>query len=166
MKKGLLIVAIIGIITAGCAGGQFNRKDVGTVVGGALGGFVGSQIGSGAGQLAATAAGAIAGALIGSSIGESMDELDRRKAAEHAAMTLWSTPHNQPNIQYGSSQTWQNPNTGQHYRSDVTVGPSYKTAATECREYKQIIILDRKETPAIAGTACKNPHTGEWEILK
>jgi osmotically inducible lipoprotein OsmB len=68
--KNILIVSILGLSLAGCAGAGPNQT-IGTGVG-AVGGYgVARALGAGPGG---AAAGAVAGALIGNSVGSTMDQ--------------------------------------------------------------------------------------------
>ena len=80
--RGLVTIALIGILTASCATMEQNPKTtVGAVGGGALGGLILAAAG---GNAAAIAAGAVGGILLGGMVGNLLDERDKRLAAEAA----------------------------------------------------------------------------------
>ncbi len=130
------------------------KQSFGTVLGAIGGGVLGSQIGGGRGKLAATAAGTLLGAWVGGEVGASLDRADRLYLQQ---ATYGALEHNPT----GTASTWNNPDSG-HYGS-VTPLRTYKTAAEDCREYEQHIIIKGRDEIGY-GTACRQPD-GRWKII-
>ncbi len=153
MLKGIGIVALIAVLTTGCATMQENPKTtIGAVGGGALGGLIAGAAGaSGAG----IAASVIGGMLVGGVIGNLLDERDKKLAAEASQKALETAPTGQP-------VTWNNPDNG--HSGTVTVVKTYQTANNSyCREYQQTVTINGKQEQAY-GTACRQPD-GSWKVI-
>lgn len=153
----LCVIVAVASLLAACT--TWNpetqpKQSVGTVLGAIGGGLLGSQIGGGRGKLAATAAGTLLGAWLGSEVGASLDRADRLYLEQATYSALEHNPT-------GTASTWNNPDSG-HYGS-VTPIRTYKTAAEDCREYEQHIIIEDHEQVGY-GTACRQPD-GRWKIL-
>lgn len=148
----------------GCASNP-SKQDLGTVFGGIVGGVVGNQFGGGSGKTLFTIAGAIAGAYVGSAVGRSMDERDQRLAAVNLRNGLQSSVYSPDREgQPVARSSWTNDT--RRYESAVR---TYPVQRENCKEYIQdvVVVIDgRKEVATSRGIACKNPHTGEWEIQK
>ncbi len=151
--RGLVTIALIGILTASCATMEQNPKTtVGAVGGGALGGLILAAAG---GNAAAIAAGAVGGILLGGMVGNLLDERDKRLAAEAAQRALETAPT-------GNAVPWKNPDSG-HYGT-VTPTKTYQMAGgSYCREYQTTVIIDGKQERGY-GTACRQPD-GSWKIV-
>ncbi len=153
LLKGIAVVALIAVLTTGCATIQENPKTtIGAVGGGALGGLIAGAAGaSGAG----IAASVIGGILVGGLIGNLLDERDKKLAAEAAQKALETAPTGRP-------VAWQNPDNG--HSGTVTVVKTYQTASSSyCREYQQTVTINGKQEKAY-GTACRQPD-GSWKIV-
>jgi len=155
--KGILLVLLILVVTAGCQTAQDNpKKTVGTLIGAGLGALVGSQIGDGKGQLAAVAIGALGGAYLGSELGTSLDRADKQYAQRNA----------QDSLEYskiGNASAWKNPDSG--HSGTFTPTRTYKTASgISCRDFETVIYVDGKEE-AGAGRACRQSD-GTWKIVQ
>ncbi|MGL4824989.1 MAG: RT0821/Lpp0805 family surface protein [Alphaproteobacteria bacterium] len=151
MKKTLLALAAISMVTVGCTGGP--KETGGTLLGGAAGALIGSQIGGGTGKLVAVAAGTLLGAWAGGAVGRKLDEEDRQamqqatlQSIQNNQSTSWSSSHNQ-----GVSGT-------------ITPTKSYNSANGYCRNYQQTVKIDGKSQKA-HGTACRG-EDGQWRIIK
>ncbi len=150
--KGIVLVALIAILTTGCATIEQNPKTtIGAVGGGTLGGLIAAAAG---GSGAAIAASAIGGILVGGLIGNLLDERDKKIAAETAQRALETAPT-------GSPVVWKNPDNG-HFGT-VTPVKTYQTASgSYCRDYQQTVTIDGKQEKAY-GTACRQPD-GSWRV--
>ncbi len=153
--KLLLVLALLGLVSA-CADAQNNqKKTLGTLLGAGLGALAGSQIGSGKGQLVAVAVGALGGAFLGSELGKSLDEVDRLKANQTQQMAM-------ENNKNGVASAWSNPNSG--HSGQVTPTKTYQVATGEhCREYEHEIDVDGKRE-VLKGTACRQSD-GSWRVI-
>ncbi len=153
LHKAVALVALVALVTAGCATIEENPKTtVGAVGGGALGGLIAAAAG---GNAAVIAASAVGGILLGGFLGNMLDERDKRMAAEAAQRALETSPTGKP-------VSWQNPDSG-HYGT-VTPVKTYQTAGgSYCREYQQIVTIDGKQEKAY-GTACRQPD-GSWKTV-
>lgn len=150
--KPVLVLAVAGLILAGCQSGP--KQTFGTFAGGATGALIGSQFGSGSGRLAATALGATIGAMVGSEIGRQLDEADQRALYDAQYRAL----------EYGNPGTpvvWKNPNSG-HY-GEVVPGPGYKVNVSDCRDYTSTIYIGG-QPQVVRGTACRQPD-GTWKPI-
>ena len=156
MRKGMLragaIVALVMLLTTGCAEIQSNPK---TAIGAGGGGLVGGLIAAAAGaNPAAIAASVIGGMLVGGVVGNLLDQRDKRLAAEAAHRAMETAPTGKP-------VAWQNPDTG--HSGTVTPTKTYQTAnGTYCREYQTTVLVDGKQERAY-GTACRQPD-GTWQV--
>ncbi len=153
LHKAVALVALVALVTAGCATIEENPKTtVGAVGGGALGGLIAAAAG---GNAAVIAASAVGGILLGGFLGNMLDERDKRMAAEAAQRALETSPTGKP-------VSWQNPDSG-HYGT-VTPVKTYQTSSgSYCREYQQIVTIDGKQEKAY-GTACRQPD-GSWKAV-
>lgn len=151
--KGFMIVALIGLLTAGCATIEQNPKmTIGALGGATLGGLIAAAAGGNAMVIAASAVG---GMLLGGLVGNLLDERDNRLAAEAAQKALETTPT-------GNAVSWNNPNSG--HSGTVTPTRTYQTAdGTYCREYQTTVSIDGKKEKGY-GTACRQPD-GSWKIV-
>jgi len=151
--KGIALVALVGILTTGCASIESNPKTaIGAVGGGALGGLIAGAAG---GNPAAIAASVIGGILVGGLVGNLLDERDKRLAAAAEQKALETTPT-------GRAVSWQNPDNG--HSGTVTPVKTYQTASgSYCREYETKVSVDGKQEKAY-GTACRQPD-GSWKIV-
>ena len=151
--KGVITVALIGFLMAGCATMEENPKtSIGAIGGGALGGLIAAAAGGNAATIAASAVGGI---LLGGLVGNLLDERDKKLAAEAAQRALETAPT-------GTPVSWKNPDSG-HYGT-VTPTKTYQTAGgSYCREYQTTVIIDGKQEGA-HGTACRQPD-GSWKIV-
>ena len=149
-----LVLPIIAVLAAGCAGDGATKQDTGLVVGAVAGGILGNQVGKGAGRIVATATGAFIGGIIGSEIGRSMDRQDRLLAQDAELRAL----------ERGTSGTpvgWRNPDTGRY--GEVVPGAPYRRGSYDCRDYVHTVFIDgRPQT--MRGTACRNPD-GTWRAV-
>lgn len=124
MKKAITACLVSsGLLLMGCEH-MGPKQTIGTIGGGAAGALIGSQIGGGSGRVVATGVGAVLGSMAGGAIGRQLDERDRMLSRETADRTLESAPDQTTN-------TWRNPNTGNHGRS--TVGHTYQRGQEPCR---------------------------------
>lgn len=157
MRKGMLrtgaILALVAILTTGCAEIQSNPK---TAIGAGGGGLVGGLIAAAAGaNPAAIAASVIGGMLIGGMVGNLLDQRDKQLAAEAAHRAMETAPTGKP-------VAWQNPDSG--HSGTVTPTKTYQTAnGTYCRDYQTTVLIDGKQERA-TGTACRQPD-GSWKVV-
>ncbi len=151
--KGAAVVALVAILTTGCATIQENPKTtIGAVGGGTLGGLIAGAAGA---SPAGIAASVIGGILVGGLIGNLLDERDKKLAAEAAQKALETAPTGRP-------VAWQNPDNG--HSGTVTVVKTYQSSSnTYCREYQQTVTIDGKQEKAY-GTACRQPD-GSWKVV-
>jgi surface antigen len=151
--KAVAVVALIGLLTTGCATMEANPKTtIGAVGGGTLGGLIAAAAG---GNPAAIAASVIGGILVGGLVGNLLDERDRRLAAEAQQKALESAPA-------GSSVAWRNPDSG--HSGTVTPTKTYQSASGQyCREFQTNVTVGDKADKAY-GTACRQPD-GSWKIV-
>lgn len=161
MKKisyAVLSLSALLFATTGCVTNP-SRQDVGTVLGAVVGGVVGSQFGGGNGKTIFTIAGALAGAWAGSSVGRSMDTEDHRQTEETLRSGL-NSPNNT-----GLSHRWERDT--RQYQSNVYPSPAPRGYQQNCKSFEQEVIVrfdGRSEIARTHGVACRNPHTGDWEI--
>jgi len=153
VSKGVAVVALVAVLTTGCASIEANPKTtIGAVGGGALGGLIAGAAGA---NPAAIAAATIGGILVGGLVGNLLDERDKRLAAQAEQKALESAPTGQP-------VAWQNPDSG--HSGTVTVTKTYQAAGgTYCREYKTTVTISGKPENAY-GTACRQPD-GSWKLV-
>ncbi|MHA1597270.1 MAG: RT0821/Lpp0805 family surface protein [Alphaproteobacteria bacterium] len=152
-KRPIIIVALSGVLLAGCAEGR-EKETVGTLVGAGLGALIGSQVGSGRGQMAAVAIGALGGAWAGNVLGKSLDEADKAKLAQTAQNSL-------ENSKTGQLAAWNNPDSGNS--GTFTPVSTYKQDGKDCRTFESTITVDGKTEPA-TGKACRNAD-GTWTVV-
>jgi surface antigen len=150
--KGVALVALVAILTTGCATMEANPKTtIGAVGGGTVGGLIAAAAG---GSPAVIAASVIGGILVGGLVGNLLDERDKKMAAEAAQKALESAPTGKP-------VAWQNPDSG--HAGTVTPVKTYQTAdGKHCREYETNVTIDGKQEKAF-GKACRQPD-GNWQI--
>jgi surface antigen len=153
MLKGVTVVALIAILTTGCATIEANPKTtIGAVGGGTLGGLIAAAAG---GNPAAIAASVVGGILVGGLVGNLLDERDKRLAAEAEQKALETAPT-------GRTVTWQNPDNG--HSGKVTPVKTYQTASgSYCREYETNVNVGGQQEKAY-GTACRQSD-GSWKIV-
>lgn len=151
MKKIILTMAIVGLIS-GCAGGPYGPNQTGGALTGAIvGGALGSMVGSGSGRAAAIAGGAIIGSMIGGNVGYYMDVQDRQRAAVAFERSRDGYP-----------TAWTNPNTRTRY--EVVPTNTYYNNGAPCREFTQTARIGGK-TERVYGTACRQ-NDGSWKIVQ
>ena len=157
MRKSILrtgaIIALVAMLTTGCATMEANPK---TTIGAAGGATVGGLIAAAAGgNPAAIAASVIGGMLIGGMVGNMLDQRDKQMAAEAAHRAMETAPTGKP-------VAWQNPDSG--HSGTVTPTKTYQTAqGNYCREYQTTVLIDGKQERA-NGTACRQPD-GSWRVV-
>ena len=156
-RKALVLVAVAGLLAAGCQTSNFTPgwgtgQTVGTVGGAAAGGLIGSRIGSGSGQLAATAIGTLLGAYAGNQLGATFDRNDVN-AANNAGNNAFNT---------GQPTQWQT----QQYSGTVQPGSqTFIQNGRECRTFSQSVYSNGYPQQT-SGLACRNPANGAWEIVQ
>ena len=157
MQRGIrtacALIALVALLTTGCAEMQANPK---TTIGAAGGGAVGGLIAAAAGaNPAVIAASVIGGILIGGMAGNLLDQRDKQLAAAAAARAMETAPTGKP-------VAWKNPDSG--HSGTVTPTKTYQTAnGTYCREYQTTVLIDGKQERA-TGTACRQPD-GSWKVV-
>jgi surface antigen len=153
MQRGVALVALVLMLTTGCATMQDNPKTtIGAVGGGTVGGLIAAAAG---GNPAAIAASVIGGMLIGGMVGNLLDQRDKQLAAEAAHRAMESTPTGKP-------VAWQNPDS--QHSGTVTPTKTYQTAQGDyCRDYQATVLIDGKQERA-NGTACRQPD-GTWRVV-
>jgi surface antigen len=151
--KEVMVVALVVVLTTGCATIEANPKTtIGAVGGGALGGLIAGAAGA---NPAAIAAATIGGILVGGLVGNLLDERDKRLAAQAAQKAFESAPTGQP-------VAWQNPDTG--HSGTVTVTKTYQASSgSYCRQYETAVNIGGKLENA-HGTACLQPD-GTWKLV-
>ena len=150
--KGVALVALVAILTTGCATMEANPKTtIGAVGGGTVGGLIAAAAG---GSPAVIAASVIGGILVGGLVGNLLDERDKKMATEAAQKALESAPTGKP-------VAWNNPDSG--HAGTVTPVKTYQTAdGKQCRQYETSVTIDGKQEKAF-GKACRQPD-GSWQI--
>ena len=119
MLKGVALVALVVILTTGCATMEANPKTtIGAVGGGTLGGLIAAAAG---GSPAVIAASVIGGILVGGLVGNLLDERDKKMATEAAQKALESAPTGKP-------VAWHNPDSG--HAGTVTPVKTYPVSYT------------------------------------
>lgn len=142
----VVLLLVVSLVSAGCAGNGFSRREGGAVIGGAAGAGIGQLIGVSA---EATLIGLLIGTVLGAIVGNEMDKLDRQNvnyAYEHV-------PDNQ-------SHSWQNPNTGDSY--NVTPKTTYGSNSRPCRTAIIDSVIDGKREK-VHSTACRDAN-GVWQL--
>jgi len=156
----LAIVAVMGLVLAGCAGspdgmGPGPKENTGTLLGALGGAAIGSQFGGGVGgHVAGALIGAGIGGLIGNRIGAALDDDDKQRAYAAQMDAL-------ERGQSGAPVSWRNPDSGRY--GTVVPGPAYDQAGRHCRSYTHTVYIDGQPQTA-RGTACRNPD-GTWSAL-
>ena len=150
--KGVALVALVAILTTGCATMEANPKTtIGAVGGGTVGGLIAAAAG---GSPAVIAASVVGGILVGGLVGNLLDERDKKMATEAAQKALESAPTGKP-------VAWNNPDSG--HAGTVTPVKTYQTAdGKQCRQYETSVTIDGKQEKAF-GKACRQPD-GSWQI--
>lgn len=152
MKRGAItIVALAGLLLAGCSADSGPRETSGAVIGGLTGGLIGNAVGRGDGRVATTVIGAALGAIVGASIGRDMDERDREYAYLAAERGLRGN-----RVEY-----WKNPRSG--YRGRFRPVRTYERDTVRCRDFEHTIWV-RGEPELIEGTACETGD-GSWKVV-
>ncbi|MCE2964704.1 MAG: glycine zipper 2TM domain-containing protein [Alphaproteobacteria bacterium] len=153
--SALLVAASMTLSAcAGQGGPQFNKQNVGGVLGAAGGAVAGSQFGKGKGQLAAVAVGTLLGAFVGSEVGQSLDQADAQYAQRSAQYALETQP-------VGQTSAWRNPDSGN--AGTITPTRTYQSSGQYCREYTQTVMVGGKKQQAY-GTACRQ-QDGTWQVV-
>jgi len=148
-----LMVALLGLATAGCVGYATPgpKSQVGAATGAAAGGLLGAALG---GETEGILAGVLLGGLIGGAVGNELDNADRTYADRIAYQSLESTPS-------GTRSDWHNPDSG----NSGWIAPTrtYQTASGRyCREFEQNVYIGGRSESAY-GTACRQPD-GSWQV--
>jgi surface antigen len=149
--KAITVVALAGLLLAGCAADSGPRETSGAVIGGVAGGLIGNTIGHGSGRAAATILGAALGAVVGAEIGRTLDERDREYAFLAADRGLRSN-----RVEY-----WNNPRSG--HRGEFRPRRSFKRDGGMCRDFEHTIWV-QGEPELIEGTACEMAD-GSWRVV-
>ena len=149
MIKTYAVVALAGLVLAGCAADSGPKETSGALIGGVAGGLLGNTIGKG--RAAATILGAALGAVVGGKVGRSLDDEDRNYAYGAATRSFSS----------GRVITWENPESG--HRGRFRPRRSYQGDDGLCREFDHTIWVDG-EPDVIEGTACQTPD-GRWRVV-
>jgi surface antigen len=149
--KAVTIVALAGLVLAGCSASSGPRETNGALIGGLTGGLLGNAVGRGDGRVATTVVGAALGAMIGASIGRDLDERDREYAelASHRG------------LRGNRVEVWSNPDTG--HRGRFRPLRSYERGPRLCRDFEHTIWV-RGEPELVEGTACET-RNGEWRVV-
>jgi surface antigen len=162
MRKGLIGVAALSLLLAGCTNagngpGEFgaNKTTLGGLLGAAGGAVAGAQFGKGRGQLAAVAAGTLLGALVGSEAGKSLDRADQQYA--------WRAQQQAQAAPIGQTIVWSNPDSGHSGQITPTREGHIPATGEYCREYQQSVRVGG-QTQRAYGTACRQPD-GSWRVV-
>ncbi len=162
MRKGLIGVAAVSLLLAGCANtgngpGEIgaNKTTVGGLLGAAGGAVAGAQFGKGKGQLAAVAAGTLLGALVGSEAGKSLDKADQQYATR-AHQQAQAAP-------IGQTIVWSNPQSGHSGTITPVREGQIPSTGEYCREYQQSVQVGG-QTQKAYGTACRQAD-GSWRVV-
>jgi len=155
--KLVSLVALVGILTTGCARmgagvGANPKTTVGAVGGAALGGLIAAAAG---GKGTAIAAGVIGGALLGGLAGNLLDSRDKRLAGEAAQRAMETVPT-------GTAVAWQNPDSG-HSGTVIPVKTYQADSGNYCREYPTTVTINGQKEKTF-GTACRQSD-GSWKIV-
>ncbi|MFN0190803.1 MAG: RT0821/Lpp0805 family surface protein [Aestuariivirga sp.] len=150
--KSVAVVAVAGLLVAGCTADSGPKETTGAIVGGVTGGLLGNTIGDGKGRAAATILGAALGAVVGGAVGRSLDEADRDYAYRAAdrgfrsnRVTYWENPDSGHRGRFRPRRTYQND-------SDLT-----------CRDFEHTIWVEG-EPEIVEGTACEMTD-GSWRVV-
>ena len=150
-SKSIAIVAVAGLLMAGCADSG-PKETGGAVIGGVAGGLLGNTIGHGGGRAAATILGAAVGAVVGGAVGRRLDDDDRERAY-YAANRYFET---------GRETSWDNPRSG--HRGRFRPRRSYRDDDERmCRDFEHTIWVDG-EPELIEGTDCEMAN-GRWRVV-
>ena len=151
-SKSVAIIAVTGLLLAGCASDAGPKQTGGAVVGGVAGGLLGNTIGHGKGRAAATILGAALGAVVGGAVGRNLDDNDRERAYYAA----------QRSFESGREVSWSNPDSG--HRGRFRPRRSYRDDDQRmCRDFEHTIWVDG-EPELIEGTACEM-RDGSWRVV-
>jgi surface antigen len=131
MKKRATMLAVAGVLLAGCETTNVDGRTVGTALGAVGGAIVGSQFGSGAGRVVATLVGGAAGAWLGNQIAGLLAEPDQQRASAAVQESAVS----------GQNTTWRNPESGVSGRTRVV-----ETRTEPARRIAVPTVKDRIET--------------------
>ena len=149
MKKLLLCLLPILILTLSSCANQYTKGTQGAGIGAAGGALIGQAIGR---NTEATLIGAAVGTMLGYIVGNEMDKFDKREL--NHAYEFGSS---------GQSTAWTNPDSGNAYQ--VTPQPAYTSPQqpqTPCRRAEILATIDGK-TQKTYTTACRN-SAGQWEL--
>ena len=149
--KGVAIIAVVGMLLAGCAADSGPRETSGALLGGVAGGLVGNAVGRGDGRVATTLVGAALGAVVGASIGRDLDDRDREYAYEATDRGL----------RYNRVEVWTSTRAG--YRGRFRPLRTYYRGPRMCRDYEHTVWV-RGEPRIYAGTACRR-RSGAWVLV-
>jgi surface antigen len=149
--KSITILAVTGLLLAGCSANGGPRETSGAVIGGVTGGLLGNAIGRGKGRAAATIFGAALGAVVGAQIGRDLDERDR----EYAYLAA------DKGLRGNRVESWNNPQSG--HRGQFRPGRSYQGEDGLCRDFEHTIWVDGEPEP-VEGTACEMAD-GSWQTV-
>jgi surface antigen len=149
--RSIAIIALGGILLAGCSADSGPRETSGALIGGVAGGLLGNTIGHGAGRAAATIFGAALGAIVGASVGRDLDERDREYAYLAAERSLHSN-----RVEY-----WKNPQSG--HRGQFRPRRTFQGDDGMCRDFEHTIWVEG-EPELVEGTACEMAD-GSWRVV-
>lgn len=160
MTKSKLVIAMMvtGLLAGGCASTTSTPVDK-EVSGAGLGALTGALLGYGLGKghsdkEAAIVVGALLGGVAGSKIGAKLNEADRVMAGRNLTQALEQNP-------VGSSNEWQNPDTGNRGYS-VPTRTYERNDGSPCREFTTVVYVGGQQEEAY-GTACRQAD-GSWKI--
>jgi len=145
-KLLIVVLLVVSLLTAGCAGNALTKREGGAIFGGAVGAGVGQLIGRSA---EATLIGLLIGSLVGIVVGNELDKLDK----QNINYAYESQPDNQ-------SHAWQNPNNGNQF--SVTPTSTFGTQSRPCRTATIDAIIDGKREK-VNSTACRD-RNGVWQL--
>ena len=149
MKKLLLCLLPILILSLTSCATQYSKGTQGAGIGAAGGAIIGQAIGR---NTEATLIGAAVGTMLGYIVGNEMDKFDKRELNQ--AYEFGPS---------GQSTRWTNPDNGNSYQ--VTPQPAYVSPQhpeTPCRLAEILATIDGK-TQKTYTTACRN-SAGQWEL--
>jgi surface antigen len=149
--KGLAVIAMAGLLLAGCSANSGPNETSGALLGGVAGGLVGNAVGRGDGRVATTIVGAALGAVVGANIGRDMDERDREYAYDAADRGL----------RYNRVEVWTGTRVG--YRGRFRPLRSYHRGPRLCRDFVHTVWV-RGEPRTYEGTACET-RRGRWRVI-
>lgn len=148
------LAAAMAISVSGCE----TNQQTGALVGAGTGALIGASLGRGtSGRLLGAGIGAALGAIVGSEIGRRLDERDRQMYAQTAVYAAESG-------QVGQSQSWSNPQSGNHGTITPTSQVYRGNNGRECRNFSETITLKDGKSETVNGRRCKNAD-GSWEFV-